>query len=135
MASFSCNRATVVSPGPFDYACSKLKDGFQGWTGSAPDNLAGKGWRWHLLQKLWPHWAGRLTPRDLGAVTPLIWEHVINPFGRFGLDLGGPGSISVQMASGDTTVGRSPCSRDQEKPGGYANMPTFHTGDLTRALR
>ena len=33
------------------------------------------------------------------AVTSLIWEHIINPFGRFGLDMGGkPGSISVQMA-------------------------------------
>jgi hypothetical protein len=54
------------------------------------DNLAGKSrWRRHLLQKRWPHWAGRLTPRDLGAVTSLIWEHVINPCGRFGLDMGG----------------------------------------------
>jgi hypothetical protein len=36
------------------------------------------------------------------AVTSLIWEHIINPFGRFGLDMGGkPGSISVQMAPGD----------------------------------
>jgi TnpA family transposase len=33
-----------------------------------------------------PHWAGRLTPRDLAALTPLIWEHV-NPYGRFDLDM------------------------------------------------
>jgi len=32
------------------------------------------------------HWAGRLTPTDLRAVTPLIWEHV-NPYGRFELDM------------------------------------------------
>src|SRR5258705_11120861 len=46
-----------------------------------------------------------------GRVTSLIWEHVINPFGRFGLDMGGkPGSISVQMAPGDTTFGRTPAT-------------------------
>jgi hypothetical protein len=28
----------------------------------------------------------RLTPTDLRAVTPLIWEHV-NPYGRFDLDM------------------------------------------------
>src|SRR5208337_2681681 len=33
-----------------------------------------------------PHWAGRLTPPDLRAVTPLIWEPV-NPYGRFELDM------------------------------------------------
>ena len=34
---------------------------------------------------------------------------IINPFGRLGLDMGGkPGSISVQMAPGDTIVGRTP---------------------------
>ena len=33
-----------------------------------------------------PHWAGRLTERDLTALTPLIWEHV-NPYGRFELDI------------------------------------------------
>ena len=33
-----------------------------------------------------PHWAGRLDVRDLGALTPLIWEHV-NPYGRFELDM------------------------------------------------
>ena len=33
-----------------------------------------------------PHWAGRLTPTDLRAVTPLIWEHV-HPYGRFELDM------------------------------------------------
>ena len=29
---------------------------------------------------------GRFTPRDLRALTPLIWEHV-NPYGRFELDM------------------------------------------------
>ncbi|MBM3653471.1 MAG: Tn3 family transposase [Alphaproteobacteria bacterium] len=33
-----------------------------------------------------PHWSGKLTPRDLRALTPLIWEHV-NPYGRFELDM------------------------------------------------
>ena len=33
-----------------------------------------------------PHWSGKLTARDLGALTPLIWEHV-NPYGRFELDM------------------------------------------------
>ena len=33
-----------------------------------------------------PHWQGRLNQRDLGALTPLIWEH-INPYGRFELDM------------------------------------------------
>ncbi len=33
-----------------------------------------------------PHWAERLTTRDLGALTPLIWDHV-NPYGRFDLDM------------------------------------------------
>jgi TnpA family transposase len=33
-----------------------------------------------------PHWVGRLGVRDLGALTPLIWEHV-NPYGRFDLDM------------------------------------------------
>ena len=28
----------------------------------------------------------KLTPRDLRALTPLIWEHV-NPYGRFELDM------------------------------------------------
>ena len=41
-----------------------------------------------MLQKLLdkPHWQGRLTQRDLAALTPLIWEHV-NPYGRFELDM------------------------------------------------
>jgi hypothetical protein len=34
-----------------------------------------------------PHWAQKLTARDLGALTPLFWEHV-NPYGRFELDMG-----------------------------------------------
>jgi len=34
-----------------------------------------------------PHWGRKLTPRDLSALTPLIWEHV-NPCGRFELDMG-----------------------------------------------
>ena len=33
-----------------------------------------------------PQWSGKLTPRDLRALTPLIWEHV-NPYGRFELDM------------------------------------------------
>jgi TnpA family transposase len=33
-----------------------------------------------------PHWERKLTPRDLSALTPLIWEHV-NPYGRFELDM------------------------------------------------
>jgi len=32
-----------------------------------------------------PHWVGRMTSRDLAALTPLIWEHV-NPYGYFDLD-------------------------------------------------
>ena len=31
-------------------------------------------------------WSGKMTPRDLRALTPLIWEHV-NPYGRFELDM------------------------------------------------
>jgi TnpA family transposase len=31
-------------------------------------------------------WSGRLTARDIRAMTPLIWEHV-NPYGRFELDM------------------------------------------------
>lgn len=33
-----------------------------------------------------PPWTERIGPRDLGALTPLIWEHV-NPYGRFELDM------------------------------------------------
>ena len=33
-----------------------------------------------------PQWTEKLTPRDLRALTPLIWEHV-NPYGRFDLDM------------------------------------------------
>ena len=33
-----------------------------------------------------PHWSGKLTARDLSALTPLFWEHV-NPYGRFELDM------------------------------------------------
>jgi Tn3 transposase DDE domain-containing protein len=33
-----------------------------------------------------PEWKGRLTPRDLHALTPLFWGHV-NPYGRFDLDM------------------------------------------------
>ncbi len=33
-----------------------------------------------------PAWKDRLTPRDLHALTPLIWGHV-NPYGRFELDM------------------------------------------------
>ncbi len=38
----------------------------------------------HVLKQ--PHWEDRLTPVDLRAITPLIWEHV-NPYGRFELDM------------------------------------------------
>jgi TnpA family transposase len=31
-------------------------------------------------------WSERMTPRDLGALSPLITQH-INPYGRFELDL------------------------------------------------
>ena len=33
-----------------------------------------------------PDWRQKLQPRDLSALTPLIWEHV-NPYGRFELDM------------------------------------------------
>jgi Tn3 transposase DDE domain len=33
-----------------------------------------------------PHWSGKLTARDLGALTPLFWEQA-NPYGRFELDM------------------------------------------------
>jgi hypothetical protein len=33
-----------------------------------------------------PQWSEKLTPRDLRALTPLIWEHV-NPYGHFELDM------------------------------------------------
>jgi TnpA family transposase len=33
-----------------------------------------------------PDWRQKLEPRDLSALTPLIWEHV-NPYGRFELDM------------------------------------------------
>ena len=33
-----------------------------------------------------PHWSGKLTARDLSALTPLFWERV-NPYGRFELDM------------------------------------------------
>ena len=33
-----------------------------------------------------PAWRGRLTARDLHALTPLFWTHV-NPYGRFELDM------------------------------------------------
>jgi hypothetical protein len=33
-----------------------------------------------------PHWSGKLTARDLSALTPLFWEHG-NPYGRFELDM------------------------------------------------
>src|ERR1700726_5054870 len=33
-----------------------------------------------------PHWSGKLTARDLGALTPLFWGHA-NPYGRFELDM------------------------------------------------
>lgn len=33
-----------------------------------------------------PHWQGRLTARDLKALSPLMWDH-INPFGKFELNM------------------------------------------------
>jgi hypothetical protein len=33
-----------------------------------------------------PKWANKLTPRDLAAPSPPIWDHV-NPYGRFELDM------------------------------------------------
>jgi TnpA family transposase len=41
-----------------------------------------------MLQKVMaqPHWTQKLVPRDLAALTPLIWEHV-NPYCRFDLDM------------------------------------------------
>lgn len=33
-----------------------------------------------------PHWRDQLSPEDLRALTPLIWEHV-NPYGTYQLDL------------------------------------------------
>ena len=41
-----------------------------------------------MLQKTiaQPLWTARLGPRDLDALTPLIWDHV-NPYGRFELDM------------------------------------------------
>jgi hypothetical protein len=33
-----------------------------------------------------PHWEGKFTPRDYGALTPPIWKHV-NPYVRFDLDM------------------------------------------------
>jgi TnpA family transposase len=33
-----------------------------------------------------PQWSQKLGARDLGALTPLIWEHV-TPYGRFELDM------------------------------------------------
>jgi TnpA family transposase len=33
-----------------------------------------------------PAWQGRLSARDLHALTPLFWTHV-NPYGRFELDM------------------------------------------------
>ena len=33
-----------------------------------------------------PKWTNKLTPRDLAALTPLIWDHM-NPYGHFDLDM------------------------------------------------
>ena len=40
----------------------------------------------HHIVLAQPKWANKLTPRDLAALTPLIWDHV-NPYGRFELDM------------------------------------------------
>ena len=45
-----------------------------------------------------PQWSGKLTARDLSALTPLIGEHV-NPYGRFELDMG-PGCPSTDRFAG-----------------------------------
>ena len=34
----------------------------------------------------YPDWRQKLEPRDVSALTPLIWEHV-NPYGRLELDM------------------------------------------------
>ena len=39
-----------------------------------------------------PHWTQKLGPRDLIALTPLIWEHE-NPDGRFELDM----NVRIQL--------------------------------------
>jgi hypothetical protein len=36
-----------------------------------------------------PQWSRRMTPVDLRALTPLIWEHV-NPYGRCELNMESP---------------------------------------------
>ena len=55
-----------------------------------------------------PKWADKLTPRDLRALTPLIWDHV-NPYGRFELEYEcSAAARMIQMAPGDTTVGSTP---------------------------
>lgn len=46
---------------------------------------------WSVIGSVWQskrlmNCAGKLTPRDLAALTPLIWDHV-NPYGRFDLDM------------------------------------------------
>ena len=45
-----------------------------------------------MLQQVLAHpdWRLKLEPRDLSALTPLIWEHV-NSYGRFELDSSFPG--------------------------------------------
>jgi hypothetical protein len=49
-----------------------------------------------------PHWSGKLTARDLSALTPLFWEHG-NPYGRFELDTAA--DQLIDLAAGDTIVG------------------------------
>ena len=54
-----------------------------GTTTCASDSKHFGAWDQNLTK---PQWSGKLTPRDLRALTPLIWEHV-NPYGRFELDM------------------------------------------------
>jgi hypothetical protein len=63
-----------------------------------------------------PQWASRLSPWDLGALTPLIWEHV-NPYSRFELDTKRQAAHRLsQMAPGNTAVGAAPNSAMDEAP-------------------
>jgi hypothetical protein len=50
-----------------------------------------------------PPWGRKLTPRDLSALTPLIWEHV-NPYGA-------PGSARRESSHGGTLLGVSRVAR------------------------
>jgi hypothetical protein len=54
-------------------------------------------------------WKGRLTARNLHALTPLFRAHV-NPYGRFELAMGAGLDLSrPEMAARDRGVGSGPC--------------------------